>query len=134
MLEHPPYILPRLSLSEVTGRRDSVWEAREKGYHEAALREINALVRKYNGVAPYAVRRTYLTREAELQRMYEISGGEILAEIKRKGEAGPAGDVAGDVETDASSWQGGYDGGGVRPIKLGIVAVWKRWVAKFVGA
>ncbi|KAF8488995.1 hypothetical protein JB92DRAFT_3085329 [Gautieria morchelliformis] len=93
MHAHLPGVLPRLTLSDVTGRwmRDREWEGREKGYHEAAVREINALVRKYNGVAPYAVRRTYLTREAELQRMYTLGGEDILAEIRRKSEAGPAG-------------------------------------------
>jgi DnaJ homolog subfamily C member 28 len=138
MREHLPGVLPRLTLSDVTGQwmRDREWEARERGYHEEAIREINALVRKYNGVAPYAVRRTYLTREGELQRTYELAGEDILAALKRRREAGPAGDVAiwGLDAGHAESGQGGGGGGGeVQPIVFGLRAMWKRWVAKFIG-
>lgn len=53
--------------------RDAEWVAREKEYHEASLKEVNNVIRKYNVVAPQSVRKGLLTRERELQRTYEDS-------------------------------------------------------------
>jgi hypothetical protein len=90
-----------LSLADVRALRDGEWERRERAYHESALAEVNALVRKYNALAPYAVRRAYYVRDVELGRAYEESGEEILRELggrqgrrslRGSGGAGSAGD------------------------------------------
>ncbi|EJU06672.1 hypothetical protein DACRYDRAFT_44276 [Dacryopinax primogenitus] len=80
MLTHsqPPNTLRHMSLLAASRYRDAEWERRELGYHTTAIEEINGLIRKYNAMAPYAVRRTYVTREAELQRIFEQSGDEIV--------------------------------------------------------
>jgi DnaJ homolog subfamily C member 28 len=64
-------LLSRLSLLEISRLRDLEWEQRERTYHDAALGEVNAAVRKYNGIAPYTVRRPYYTLGAELEKVYE---------------------------------------------------------------
>lgn len=51
--------------------RDAEWEARERDYHEASLKEVNSIIRKYNVVAPASVRKGLLVRERELERVYE---------------------------------------------------------------
>ncbi|KAJ7208017.1 hypothetical protein GGX14DRAFT_634857 [Mycena pura] len=51
--------------------RDPKWAAREAAYHAAALAEVNDRVRRYNALAPYAVRRPLYTLEAELAGAYE---------------------------------------------------------------
>src|ERR1700761_5152419 len=50
------------STADVRALRDGEWETRERAYHDSALAEVNSLVRKYNGLAPYAVRRAYYVR------------------------------------------------------------------------
>jgi DnaJ family protein C protein 28 len=66
--------------------RDPEWEEKEKSYHEHGIAELNTMVRRYNGIAPYSVRRGLHTREAELARCYETSGERILSEL-RAGQA-----------------------------------------------
>ncbi|GJJ06966.1 hypothetical protein Clacol_001163 [Clathrus columnatus] len=80
---HPAF-LPKITLTDITRLRDDEWETREKGYHDKSIAEINSLVRKYNGVAPYAVRRSVLDRRSELERMYEECKEDILEEIGRR--------------------------------------------------
>ncbi|KAH9948771.1 hypothetical protein B0H21DRAFT_212768 [Amylocystis lapponica] len=77
-ISQPPALLPALTLTDVTSLRDADWEAKERRYHDAAVEELNALVRKYNGLAPYAVRKSYYMRDAELEKAYRESGEEIL--------------------------------------------------------
>lgn len=77
-LSEPVSLLPRLTLNDVTSLRDTEWEARERAFHDQALDEVNALVRKYNGLAPYAVRRAYYSRSAELDKAYRDSAESIL--------------------------------------------------------
>ncbi|KAI0265080.1 hypothetical protein BC834DRAFT_193081 [Gloeopeniophorella convolvens] len=69
------------TLADARALIDAEWEAREEAYHESALAEINSLVRKYNTLAPYAVRRPYYVRSVELRKAYEESGEEILQEL-----------------------------------------------------
>jgi len=57
-----------LSPADIQALRDSDWEAREKAYHESALAEVNALLRKCNALAPYAVRKVYYVWVVELGR------------------------------------------------------------------
>ena len=75
----PP--LRELSLADAQALRDREWEAREAAYHESALAEVNALVRKYNALAPYAVRRVYYVLDVELDRAYEEGAEDIIREL-----------------------------------------------------
>lgn len=52
-------------------RGSSDCETLNGAYHDAALEEVNSLVRKYNGLAPYTVRRPYYVRSVELDKSYE---------------------------------------------------------------
>ena len=61
--------------------RDEEWITREHAYHTVAVDELNALVRKYNGLAPYAVRRPYYTLNAELDRAYSDAGTDVLTSL-----------------------------------------------------
>ena len=70
------------SLADLRALRDREWEAREWAFHESALAELNALVRKYNALAPYAVRRAYYVRDDELDRAYEESAEDIIQELR----------------------------------------------------
>ncbi|KAH9071613.1 hypothetical protein EDB83DRAFT_260474, partial [Lactarius deliciosus] len=81
-LTHSRLSLP--SLADLRALRDEEWETREKVYHDSALVEVNSLVRKYNALAPYAVRRAYYVREVELANIYDQSAEEILREIERR--------------------------------------------------
>ena len=74
----PASQLPQLTLVEIRALRDAEWEARERAFHDHALDEVNALVRKYNGLAPYAVRRAYYMRDTELEKAYRDSAEDIL--------------------------------------------------------
>jgi len=71
-------------LADITALRDHEWETRERGYHDKAVENINSLVRKYNGLAPYAVRRAYYMRSAELAKAYEDAGSDILRGIEER--------------------------------------------------
>ena len=79
-----------LSSSTVTSLRDREWEERERYYHDAAIAELNSLVRKYNTVAPCAVRRAYYARDTELARAYHDCGEEILRGVDERGQTRPA--------------------------------------------
>ena len=80
----PAAMLPSLTLGGVTSLRDRDWEERERSYHDAAVAELNSLVRKYNGLAPYSVRRPYYSREAELAKVYQDCGEDIVRGISER--------------------------------------------------
>lgn len=80
-LSQPPASLPKLTVAQVSALRDAEWEGRERSYHDAAVGELNSLVRRYNGLAPHAVRRAYYTRTAELEKVYQDSAEDILQGI-----------------------------------------------------
>ncbi|KAF9562470.1 hypothetical protein CPC08DRAFT_706678 [Agrocybe pediades] len=82
--EHPTEILHKLTLQDIKRHRDPEWFEKEKSYHEAAVTQLNSLVRKYNGLAPYAVRRPYYSREVEIRRLYEDCAEEILQMISER--------------------------------------------------
>ncbi|KAJ8462937.1 hypothetical protein ONZ51_g10586 [Trametes cubensis] len=83
---HPVALLPRLTLDDVTAMRDPEWEERERGYHDTALNELNSLVRKYNGMAPYAVRRPYYMLNVELERVYKEAAEDILKGLQERAQ------------------------------------------------
>ncbi|TEB32171.1 hypothetical protein FA13DRAFT_1754584 [Coprinellus micaceus] len=72
----------------ITQYRNRSWESRELGYHTAAMKEINNLVRKYNGMAPYPVRRTPYTLDAEKARVYKEGVGLIMDALRQRGREG----------------------------------------------
>lgn len=64
--------------------RDTEWEHQEEKYHDAAIREANDAIRRYNTVAPYVVRRPLLTRQSEMARCYSNAGSLIVAGIQAR--------------------------------------------------
>ena len=104
-LSLPPTALATLAPSDISSLRDSEWEARECAYHDAAIEEVNSLVRRYNGVAPYPVRRPYHDRKGELDRVYKESVDGILKGLEER---------ARDIASGKIMMGGGYgeeDGG-----------------------
>jgi hypothetical protein len=90
-----------LSLADAQALRDREWEAREKAYHESALAEVNTLVRKYNTLAPYAVRKAYYVRDVELDRAYEEGAEDIVQELAGRFRGSQAQAGAGNPEDRA---------------------------------
>jgi len=76
--------LSTLSASDLSKLCDREWEQKERGFHEAAVEDINSLVRKYNGIAPYSVRRPYHNVKGELELCYEKSGEALLDQLKQR--------------------------------------------------
>lgn len=134
-LRRAPEVLLALSTADAQALRDAEWETRERAYQDAALAEVNELVRRYNGVAPYAVRRAPHTRETELARMYRESAEGILEGVReRLRDGGGAASGAGlDLNSDRSAGgRGGGNGGGfVGPSRgdLGLWDVVRGWFA-----
>lgn len=83
-MEHPSEILRRFILDDIKNHRDSEWIAKEKSYHETAVNKLNSLVRNYNGLAPYAVRRAYYSREAEIEKLYKDCSPVILKALSER--------------------------------------------------
>jgi hypothetical protein len=68
---------------------DAEWEQREQAYHEASLRHVNNLIRKYNVVAPVSARRGLLVREWELKRVRESSRAGLVRMLSNDLLSGP---------------------------------------------
>ncbi|KAJ7714088.1 hypothetical protein B0H16DRAFT_1619557 [Mycena metata] len=66
--------------------RDPAWAAREASYHAAALTEVNDRVRKYNAMAPYAVRRPLYSLEAELAGVYARAEEEVARAVAQRAQ------------------------------------------------
>nr|GAT59732.1 predicted protein [Mycena chlorophos] len=66
------------SESEIHSFRDHSWSVTHASYHTAALAELNDQVRRYNALAPYAVRRPLHALETELRRVYKLGPDEII--------------------------------------------------------
>ncbi|KAI0329588.1 hypothetical protein GY45DRAFT_1252672 [Cubamyces sp. BRFM 1775] len=116
---HPVALLPRLTLDDVIAMRDPEWEERERGYHDTALNELNSLVRKYNGMAPYAVRRPYYMLSAELERVYKDAAEDILKGLEERAQGvrprRPAGySLNDDDEGGGGGTSAGMDWGGFK--------------------
>ncbi|KAG6831979.1 hypothetical protein H0H87_003123 [Tephrocybe sp. NHM501043] len=80
----PPALLHTFTLGDIKAFRDAEWERREQAYHQVALDELNALVRRHNGVAPYAVRRPYYFLSVELEKLFEESVEAVSSELKER--------------------------------------------------
>lgn len=76
--------LTSLTQDDIKAHKDSEWIEREKGYHDAAIEELNKLVRKYNGMAPYAVRRSYYVREVEVTKLAHECAQGIMEGLKER--------------------------------------------------
>ncbi|GAA5826009.1 hypothetical protein JCM3770_001195 [Rhodotorula araucariae] len=70
------------------GWTDPAWEAKERAYHEASVSSLNELIRKYNIIAPYNVRRPLLALHAELNATFSTCAPLIAAELERRLDAG----------------------------------------------
>ncbi|EMD40388.1 hypothetical protein CERSUDRAFT_130190 [Gelatoporia subvermispora B] len=132
-MSQPSAQLPKLTLADVTALRDAEWEAREQAYHDSALEELNALVRKYNGLAPYAVRRPYYMRGAELDKAYRDCGEDILRGLAERANARSGvtpGGVVDDLEERGSSAGApagdGLGGWSLRDMMRDLFAAFKR--------
>lgn len=86
---HPRQLLGSVTRDEVAALRDPAWETRERSFHDAALDDVNRVVRKHNAIAPIPVRKGYLTRDVELARCYRVSVDAILEELQRRAHGSP---------------------------------------------
>ena len=58
------------------------WEHLHNAYHLASLTSLNSLIRRYNAVAPYPVRRPVLTLEGEMKLVSEASWAKVIEGIE----------------------------------------------------
>lgn len=101
----------RMTPESASGLRDPAWTQLESGYHAIAVRELNDLVRRYNALAPYTVRRGLHTIEDELERAYKSAGEAIVRELRERVARNTSGkgaalfdeDEAGAAKTGAGS-------------------------------
>lgn len=130
----PPALVPRYTITDIRRLRDEEWEQRERDYHNRALEELNNLVRRFNGAAPYAVRRPYYILSVELEKAYEDSSEEILKGIQqRMYDLGRPGGVNhgplltedGERSVGVGSMAGGSGGAGVMRIR-DVIRGWFR--------
>jgi DnaJ family protein C protein 28 len=110
-LEQLPALQRRLTREAAAALRDADWASMEAGYHARAVGEVNALVRKYNGLAPAAVRRGYYSVDAERARAYDAAADDVLEGLRaRVDEARGAGEGAQredeDEEDKVREWDG----------------------------
>jgi hypothetical protein len=98
--ENPPSILSKFTLETIKAHRDPDWVNKEKSYHETAIAELNSLVRKYNTMAPYAVRRPYYIREIEIGRVYDEAVPDIMRMIAKRAQ---------EADSTLRSGNGGHD-------------------------
>ena len=79
---YDPSYLATATAESLSRMRDPEWEKKEFSYHTYAIAELNSQVRRYNGIAPYSVRRGLYTVEGELARVYANCGQHILDALK----------------------------------------------------
>jgi DnaJ family protein C protein 28 len=99
-------------------------------YHEESIKQLNSTVRKYNGAAPYAVRRPYFSRSAELDRCYERSA-EVVLDLILKGKEANLG-MGGSLGYGEERGGSGADAE-VQRAETNVWDVWKTWVRKVFG-
>ncbi|GAA5912898.1 hypothetical protein JCM6882_009508 [Rhodosporidiobolus microsporus] len=118
------------------GWTDPEWEARERAYHDAALHDLNQLVRKYNVIAPYHVRRPLLTLRGELDAAVAAAAPSIAAELQRRLDVGmhPTSErssvVYQDEDDGVKSVTAEEMGGERKAVKESMWAAWRRLVVE----
>lgn len=55
-----------------------------RSFHIAAIANLNSIVRRFNIIAPYHVRRPLISLEIEIDRCYRLAGPVIEAELQRR--------------------------------------------------
>lgn len=115
-------------LSLARSYRDGEWVAQEKGYHNAAVKDLNDTLRKHNNISPPTARRGMVVREEELAKCFEdsvefIADGleeawlEVTGQKVRPGESGGlvfggnTYDIWGNPVDERASSSGGGGGG-----------------------
>ncbi|QRW16068.1 hypothetical protein RhiXN_04069 [Rhizoctonia solani] len=83
-LSNPTSKLASLTPELASKLRDSEWEQQEAKFHEAAIRDTNEAIRRYNAVAPYIVRRPLLTLQSELAKCYADAAKGIVISIQAR--------------------------------------------------
>lgn len=132
-IDHPASVLARLTLQDIQIMRDTEWEERERSYHETAIAEVNSLVRRYNGQAPYAVRRPYYIRSVEVEKIYTECGEDILKELSERSRArGQVGLKGKGMQSRSSVPQHGHVDLGLSFRIRDLIRIWfekftKRW-------
>ena len=81
---YPVAQLKSFKLTDIQSYRDEEWENREQSFHDVLLGDLNNLVRKYNALAPYVVRRPYHTRQMELEKMFQDSAEDVFKTLAEK--------------------------------------------------
>ncbi|KAJ7599259.1 hypothetical protein C8J56DRAFT_769726 [Mycena floridula] len=99
----------QFTVADIRPLRDPEWEQKERGYHDKALEEVNSLVRSFNGLAPYPVRRPYYVLQQELNRMYEDCSAEICQALAARSGSLPV-QKASEINEDAVSFASGWSG------------------------
>ncbi|KAF7969924.1 hypothetical protein HWV62_25526 [Athelia sp. TMB] len=136
-LSAPAHTLAHLTAAQAAALRDPEWELRERGYHDAALASLNALVRKYNGAAPYAVRRPLYVRDAELQRAYADAATDIVRGIEARAGTASTSTSTALGDSDAASAAGDH-GAGAGPVSPWPSPAWRMrevvrgWLSRWV--
>lgn len=129
-LSQPAGLLTNLTLENISLFRDAEWETRERAYHDTALAEVNSLVRKYNGMAPYAVRRGYYALDVEREKAYEESAEDILSGIAERAKAGAAG-----TSNRGAGWDDEREpaqvSGDASPLRIRDII--REWIKRFMG-
>lgn len=64
--------------------RDAEWEQTERGYHVAAVNNLNSLTRSYNLMAPALARKPYFYLDRELKACFSDVAPQVAAAIKER--------------------------------------------------
>ncbi|EJD36917.1 hypothetical protein AURDEDRAFT_108354 [Auricularia subglabra TFB-10046 SS5] len=126
--QHELAAVPR---EEIAALRDAAWEARERPFHDAALDDVNRLVRKHNGVAPVPVRKGYHTRDVELARCYRVSVDAIAEELARRA-SGPLQQLDSPRADGRTKLGEGVDAGSDIPVVALLRQMLRRMLDRFV--
>lgn len=100
--------------------RDSHWEIRERSFHTAALKEVNALIRNYNNLAPYAVRKAYVDLASELDTVFRKSQNNIFEDICYRRRCKKLSETTRESERERKEQE-----------NMGVWEQFRRWVYKF---
>lgn len=134
---NPPELLQTFTMSDVRQMRDLEWERREYGYHTLAVEELNSMVRKHNGLAPYAVRRPYYMLKIEIDRMYEDCAKDIYNGLREASLRASTSLLQNDVIVGPSQARGGTAADGDKlmflQLRCLIRALFERLIARMLG-